>query len=278
MISEKYADNREKPLGLYDWQHKYNVQDEDPFFEIGARHFSLLEKLPGYLEAMSKERQEASSEYRQHMSDLEAKHQAFAGLVAVATTTIQETLTKMDDMVTREEKLLYHLRELEAQLTEIGTNILGQIDYAQVARPLHERFELIFSKFPMDRIDARVTKLSNAVTELENASLKIETVVEALEARKDSKHDFVIALAGGTIGTTLLIFFLYLLACLPQVLPKTSATAQSTNSPALLSSTGDALSADASEKLARMRGKDYSAKGEPFIKHGHVFIELQVPE
>jgi len=212
MINERYPDGTPKPPRLYEWQVKHQVHDEDPFYEMGACHFSLLAELPRHVAEMAKEREAAAMEHQQQMAELNAKLQSFRSLH-------QETIAKLDsytqrwtDMMERQDRILSHVRQIES---DFGVKVIDQLDYDKLARPLAKRVEDISSKIPLDKLQRQVEDLSHSGDRIEIACHRIDHVAESVQDCQDPKRQILLIAAGAISGVAVLLTVVYALASLP---------------------------------------------------------------
>jgi len=217
MINVMNSDGSAKPVGLYHWQVKHGVHDDDPMYEIGSLHFSLLAQLPNHIASMTKEREELAKQHEKQMDDTHDIADSFTG-----------ARQNLEDIVCRAERLLYHLRAIEQQLGDITTTIAGKIDYAAIAKPLDRRIQEICANLPLDHVNRQVELLVHAGTRIELAAGKMERAAIAIEEYKDSKVHFYTAVMGVVAAITILALTLYMIVGLPHLLPQPKTT-QATN-------------------------------------------------
>ncbi len=194
MINEKYTDGKEKPQGLCEWQQKYNVHDEDPFFGLASQLFVLLSKLPGYITEMAQEREKATREHYRHMVELKKAHDGF-----------EDAERNLKDLLRRTEPLLFHLSAIETKLPDIAKQVVGDIDYLKIIQPLNEAIVNICAHLPLDRVDCQVEHLANSVNKMELCATRMDDASHSIEKYKTSKNVFVLGLTGGICGTIILL-------------------------------------------------------------------------
>lgn len=264
MITEKHQDGTPKPPGLYVWQLKHNVDDENPIFEVIAQFFALLAILPELVAQMAQEREAAAQQHEKHMAELDAQHAAFLATFEAAVASLSDTCQKAEDLVERGERLLYHLREIETKQADVSKHVADNIDYELIAKGLNGRVAEICEKLPLDRVDQQVQHLANAGDRIELAGNRMERSAEAMADYKNSKRDLLVPLVCAVWGTAILVLGLYLLACLPRVLPH-ATQAQATN----------AITSSVTEPPPATQ---YVPIGAPFSDHGKIYIQIQPPE
>ncbi len=224
MITEKYTDGQPKPSGLYAWQMKNDVHEENPFYEIGNLHFSLLAMLPRHLADLAVERETATREHQQHQAELYAMYASIQASLTEASQKQDRDAQTSETMLMRQERLLAHLRQIEA---DFGVNVVGNLNYDRIAKPLQDRIEKICQKVPLDRLEQQAQHITYSGDKIELAAYKIDTIADAIAAAKDTKRELYLLMAGAFTGAAALVYVIFILSSSAHVIvnsasPKTN--------------------------------------------------------
>lgn len=233
MINEKYTDGKDKPPGLYAWQLRNDVHDENPFYEIGNLHFSLLAMLPRYLADLAVERETAAREHRQHLAELDARHASIRASLTDASKKQDRATQSSEIMLMRQERILAHLCQIES---DFGVNVVGNLNYDRIAMPLQARVESICAKLPLDRLEQQAQHITHSGDKIELAAYKIDTIADAIAAAKDTKRELYLLMAGAFTGSAMLVFLVFILSSSAHVIVNSaSPAANSVPAPAVSS-------------------------------------------
>ena len=253
MINEKYTDGKDKPAGLYEWQQKYNVQDEDPLFGFGAIIYSLLARLYGFVADMSAERKAMAEQHEKQIDALKKAHDS-----------IERTVCKLGDFITRSERLMFHLSVIEQHLPGLAHDVAGKLDYDKISKLLNERITEICEEIPLDQVAKQIITLDNAGNRIELAANKMTSAAQTMESYKDSKLFYATTVAGGLFATISLVLALGTLASLPHYFSETPA--QATNAISTFMP---------SQGTQKLDGVVFIPKGQPVHFGNKTFIEIE---
>jgi hypothetical protein len=223
MISDNYTNGQPKPPGLCEWQIKHSVQDEDPMFGIASSHFALLAKLPGYIDDMVKEREEAAKQHHQQLAEERALHAAF-----------ECERRHFDEMLMRQERILSHLRQIES---DFGVNVVDKLDYDRLAMPLQDRIEQICKRLPLDRLEQQAEHITHSGDKIELAAYKIDTIADAIASTKDTKRELYLLMTGGFLGAALLVYLVFILSTSAHVIVSSQQTTNAVAPSAMVEAT-----------------------------------------
>jgi hypothetical protein len=182
---------------LYEWQVKHSVNDEDPYYGIASQNFSMMAVMPNHILAMAKEREALAKQHKEQMAELNAKHVAFVASTDAAKRSLDNAAKHFDVLIVRGERLIFHLSDIEAKLQDISKEIVGNIDFAMIAKTLNDRFENICKRLPMDHLDRFVEHLSKAVVQAELSACKCTESARSIEVFKASKKVLVLGFLAG---------------------------------------------------------------------------------